>query len=440
MTFNTLDLARHGPNVKLHANYLQGAERGAYGRRLAGSLHSDTPLYRELQDREAKIRRLMGANIVGICLWDFDGQLLEANDAFINMLQYNREDVVSGRLRWTDLTPAEWRDQDERVLVELRSSGTFQPFEKEYFRKDGSRMPVLIGGALFEQSGNEGVAFVLDLTERKRAEEERARLRQLESDLAHVNRLRIMGELAASLAHEILHPIATARNNARAGMHFLEVNPPKLNETKEALGCVVRDVDRAKDIVGRMRDHMKNAPPRRELFDLNDAVSEVIVMVRSSIAKNGIAVSTHLMDVPVPVRGDRVQLQQVMANLILNAIEAMSSDDKGARELSIRIEQRQADGGVLIEVRDSGRGIDPGSLEQVFEPFYTTKASGIGMGLWICRSIIGAHGGRLWAEANEPRGAVFQFTLPRTENGFPEPLRAETKVRRSPPKGPHAGA
>ena len=125
-----------------------------------------------------------------------------------------------------------------------------------------------------------------------------------------------------------------------------------------------------------------------------------------------------------------------MANLILNAIEAMSSDDKGARELSVRIEQRQAHGGVLIEVRDSGRGIDPGNLEQVFEPFYTTKTSGIGMGLSICRSIIGAHGGRRWAEANEPRGAVFQFTLPRAENGFPEYLRAEAKVRRSPPRGP----
>jgi signal transduction histidine kinase len=129
-----------------------------------------------------------------------------------------------------------------------------------------------------------------------------------------------------------------------------------------------------------------------------------------------------------------------MANLILNAIEAMSSDDKGARELSIKIEQGQADGGVLIEVRDSGRGIDPVNLEQVFEPFYTTKASGIGMGLSICRPIIGAHGGRVWAEANEPRGAVFQFTLPRTENGFLELLRAEAKVRRSPPKGPHAAA
>jgi signal transduction histidine kinase len=129
-----------------------------------------------------------------------------------------------------------------------------------------------------------------------------------------------------------------------------------------------------------------------------------------------------------------------MANLILNAIEAMSSDDKGARELSIKIEQGQADGGVLIEVRDSGRGIDPVNLEQVFEPFYTTKASGIGVGLSICRPIIGAHGGGVWAEANEPRGAVFQFTLPRTENGFLELLRAEAKVRRSPPKGPHAAA
>jgi PAS domain S-box-containing protein len=359
----------------------------------------------------------MDANVVGICLWDLNGQVLEANDAFLSMLQYNREDVVSGRLRWTDLTPAEWRERDEHAVATLRSTGTFQAFEKEYFRKDGSRTPVLIGGALFEESGNEGVAFVLDLTERKRAEEEHERLRQLESDLAHVNRLSVMGELAASLAHEVLHPIATARNNARAGMRFLEMSPPNLDQARDALGCVVRDADRAGDIVGRMRDHIKKVPPRRQPFDLNEAVSEVIVMVRSAIAKNRIVVSIHLMGGPVPVQGDRVQLQQVIMNLILNAIEAMSSDEKGARELSIRIEQGQADGGVLIEVRDSGPGIDPGDLEQVFEPFYTTKASGIGMGLSICRSIIDAHRGRLWANANEPRGAVFRFTLPAAQGG-----------------------
>ena len=221
-----------------------------------------------------------------------------------------------------------------------------------------------------------------------------------------------MGELAASLSHEILHPIATARNNARAGMRFLELNPPNLDEAKEALGCVVRDADRAKDIVGRVRDHIKKAPPRREPFDLNEAAREALIMVRSTIARNKIALTTHLKDELVPVQGDRVQLQQVVVNLILNAVEAMSSLEKGTRELSVRIEQGQADGGVLVRVRDSGPGIDPENLDRVFEPFYTTKTSGVGMGLSICRSIINGHGGRLWVGANEPRGAVFQFTLP----------------------------
>jgi PAS domain S-box-containing protein len=372
----------------------------------------NTRLYRDLADREGKVRRLVEANILGICIWNLDGAVVEANDAFLRMLQYDREDVILGRLRWTDLTPAEWREQDERAVAQLRSTGTFQPVEKEYFRRDGSRMPVLVGGALFEESRNEGVAFVLDLTERKRAAEEHEKLRQLESDLAHMNRLSIMGELAASLAHEILHPIATARNNARAGMRFLELNPPNLNEAMEAFSCVVRDVDRTKDIVGRMRDHIKKASPRREPFDLNEAISEVIDMVRSAIAKNRIVVSTYLVDRLLPVPGDRVQLQQVVMNLILNAVEAMSSDETGTRELSIRTEQCQADGGVLVEVRDSGPGIDSKNPERVFEPFYTTKTSGVGMGLSICRSIINGHGGRLWAEANDPRGAVFQFMIP----------------------------
>jgi PAS domain S-box-containing protein len=368
-------------------------------------------LYRELQNREAKIRRLVDANVVGICLWNLEGQILEANDALLGMVKFRREDVVSGRLRWTDLTPTEWHERDELAVAELRSTGTFQPFEKEYFRKDGSRVPVLIGGALFDESGEEGVAFVLDLTERKRAEEEHERLRQLESDLAHVNRVSMMGELAASLAHEILHPIATARNNARAGMRFLDMRPPNVDEAREALGCVVRDADRAKDIVGRMRDHIKKEPPRRDSFDLNDAVSEVVVMVRSAIDKNGIAVSTQLTDGLAPVQGDRVQLQQVVLNLVLNAIEAMASVEAERRELQVSTEQTEADG-VLVAVRDSGPGIDPTHLERVFDAFYTTKTTGVGMGLSICRSIIDAHGGRLWADANTPRGAVFQFTLP----------------------------
>ena len=269
------------------------------------------------------------------------------------------------------------------------------------------------GRPLFSADGElvEIVATHVDVTERKRAEEEHERLRQLELDLAHVNRMSMMGELAASLAHEILHPIATARNNARAGMRFLEMSPPNLDEVRDALACIVRDADRAKDIVGRMRDHIKKAPPQREPFDLNEAIQEVIAMVESAIDRNRVSVRTCLMDRLNPVRGDRVQLQQVVLNLILNAVEAMSSVKEGARELSISSRQVQMSD-LLVAVQDSGPGIDLEHIERVFAPFYTTKTNGMGMGLSICRSIIAAHGGRLWAEANQPRGATFQFTLP----------------------------
>jgi PAS domain S-box-containing protein len=269
-----------------------------------------------------------------------------------------------------------------------------------------------IGHPLFSADGElvEMVATHVDVTERKRAEEEHERLRQLESDLAHVNRLSMMGELTASLAHEILHPIATARNNARAAMRFLDMNPPNMAEVREALACIVRDADRGKDIVDRIRDHIKKAPPRNDRFDLNEAIQEVIEMVQAPIEKNRVSVRTRLAAGVTSVWGDRVQLQQVVFNLILNAVEAMGSVEERQRMLSVVTEQRAAD--VLIAVHDSGPGIDPEHLQRVFEPFYTTKESGIGMGLSICRSIIAAHGGRLWADANQPRGTVFQFTLP----------------------------
>jgi signal transduction histidine kinase len=221
----------------------------------------------------------------------------------------------------------------------------------------------------------------------------------------------MMGELAASLAHEIAQPIGSARNNARAALNFLDKQPADLREIKEALGCIVGDADRAGDIIDRIRDHIKKAPPRKHRFDLNEAIDEVIVLGRSAITKNGVSVQTRLTNGLAPVEGDRVQLQQVILNLILNAVEAMSSVDEGARELLISTGQSRTNG-VVVVVRDSGPGIDPERIERVFDAFYTTKSSGVGMGLSICRSIIDAHGGRLWAEANEPHGAAFQFTLP----------------------------
>jgi len=231
-----------------------------------------------------------------------------------------------------------------------------------------------------------------------------------------------MGELAASLSHEITQPMASARNNARAAQNFLDMQPPDLSETREALACVVGDVDRAGDIIDRIREHIKKAPPRKERFDLNAAINEVIVLARSVITRNDVSIQTRLADELFPVHGDRVQLQQVVLNLILNAVEAMGSVEAGARELVISTKQDHT--GVRVAVRDSGPGIDPAHLERVFEAFYTTKSSGVGMGLSICRSIIDAHGGRLWADANEPRGAVFQFILPCGERELTNPLQA----------------
>jgi len=369
----------------------------------------NTRLYADLKERETRIRRLVDANIVGIYVADIEGRIFEANDAFLHILGYDRDDLASGRVRRTELTPPEWRERDERALAELRSTGSFQPFEKEYFRKDGSRVPVLVGVALFEQGGEEGVAFVLDLTERKRAEQA---LRELESEFAHMNRVSMMGELTASLSHEVTQPIASARNNAQAALNFLDLQPPDLGEVREALGSIVGDADRAGDIIERIREQIKKAPPRKEIFDLNETTDEVIELAQSAIVRNGVSIQRRFAEGVLAVNGDRIQLQQVVMNLVLNAVEAMSSVESGGRELVISTGQNRTDG-VIVAVQDSGPGIDAKNIERVFEAFYTTKSSGTGMGLSICRSIIDAHGGRLWAEANEPRGAVFQFTLPR---------------------------
>ncbi len=745
-------------------------------------------LYRDLEDREGKIRRLVDSNIIGVFVGDFDGRILEANDAFLRIVGYDREGLAAGRINWKDLTPRDWRDRDARWIEEHKRTGVRLPIEKEYFRKDGSRVPILLGSATVEEGGNQSVTFVLDLSERKQAEEalreseyklrqiidtvpgliwstgpdgepthvsqrlldysgmrfeefkqvgwkafvhpddfpqtekayyqaiqtgtsyhgvlrlrradgefrwhharceplrdrqgriiqwyglsvdideaqlqailivlpaytwyaapsgaltfvnkrtadylglpkdhflrfgidigaqwdahipllhpndqeesrkvwstclrtgeagevsSRARnaqggyrwflsraeplrasdgtllqwvgvnldieelkcaeqalqeseakfrdfaesasdwfweigpdykftlltenafgsngadrigtacwdhaldleteaekwrlvwatlesrkpfrdfvycsmggndspmyvkasgkpvfdtngefrgyrgtgtdvtaivraqraeesLRAVQAELAHASRVNTLGQLTASIAHEITQPIAAARNNARAALNFLDKQRPDLGEVREALGCVVGDADRAGVIIDWIRDHIKKAPPRKHRFDLNEAINEVIVLARSAIAENGVSVQTRLTEGLAPVEGDRVQLQQVILNMVLNAAEAMSAVDEGARELLISTGQSRTNG-VLVAVRDSGPGIDPEHIERVFDAFYTTKSSGVGMGLSICRSIIDAHGGRLWADANEPRGAVFQFTLPSPE-------------------------
>ena len=224
-------------------------------------------------------------------------------------------------------------------------------------------------------------------------------------------RVATLGQLTASIGHEIRQPIAAARNNASAALNFLDAQPPDLGEVREALGCIVDDTDRAGAIIDRIRDQIKKALPQKHRFDLNEAINQVIVWTRGEITKNRVSVDTHLTERALPVQRVRVQLQQVFLNLILNALEAMESVQEGPRELSISTEPTQAND-LLVTVRDTGPGIDPENIERVFEAFYTTKSSGVGMGLSICRSIIDAHGGRLWADLKASRGAVFRFTLP----------------------------
>jgi PAS domain S-box-containing protein len=373
----------------------------------------NTRLYRDLAEREAKVRRLVEANIIGIFIFNLDGRIVEANDAFLQMVGYDRDDFVAGRVRWTDLTPPEWRDRHARAVTELETTGTAQPYERECFRKDGSRVPALIGSAAVDEQRDQGVAFVLDLTERKRAEaearESEQKYRQMQTELAHVNRVTTMGQLAASIAHEVNQPIAGAVTNAEAAMRWL--GRRDLEKVRESLQDIVKDGNRASAVIGRIRALVKKVPARKDGLEINEVIREVIELTHGEVVKNRVSLQTQLAAGLPLIQGDRVQLQQVILNLIINAIEAMSNINEGSRELLVATGKDESSG-VVVAVQDSGPGLNQDSFDRLFDAFYTTKPSGMGMGLSICRSIVEAHGGQIWGSRNSGPGATIQFTLP----------------------------
>ncbi len=363
----------------------------------------NTRLYSDLREREAKVRRLVDSNIIGIVIGNIDGRVQEANQAFLQIVGYDQTDVAAGCLRRTELTPPEWHDRDAQAVAEMTATGSVRPFEKEYFRKDGSRVPVLVGGATFGKRQDGVVVFAVDLSDRKRAE----------AELAHANRVATMGQLTASIAHEVNQPIAAALTDAETAARWLARRPPDLEKAEQAIDRSINNGRRAAGIIAGIRGLAKNAPSRRESVAINDTIVEVIALTRGEISKNRVVVQTELArDLPL-IRGDRVQLQQIILNLIVNAIEAMSQTSDGLRDMLITTGRDS--GEVRVVVRDTGPGLRRADTEQVFTAFYTTKPAGLGMGLSICRSIVEAHGGRLWATPNEPRGAAFCFTLPLVE-------------------------
>jgi PAS domain S-box-containing protein len=617
---------------------------------LSRNLHT---AYRDLTQREAKIRRLVDANIIGIFTWQLGGRheagdavFLDVNDAFLRIVGYDREDLVTGPVGQRILTPPDWQDRTRRAMAEMKLNGAFQPFEKEYIRKDGSRVPVLVGAARLDETENQGVAFVLDLTERKRAEaalheraqlldlthdtifvrnmngvisfwnrgaeqlygwtrdealgqithqllrtifpasleeitaevlstgrwegelvhtkrdgtqvivasrwslqrDERGRpigiletnnditerkqaeyltgqvferspdsicivgkdyrlqrvnpvfeqlwgpatvvvgmhlaevigteiferdakpnlarcfageevntadwyvtprgrryrlithsplrrdqqlveaaivigrdftdhvlaseaLRAAQMELAHVNRVTTMGQLTASIAHEVNQPIAGIAASGQAALRWLAKDAPDLEAVRQSIERVIRDAGRAGSVIARIRDVIKKAPRRNDRFNINEAVGEVIELTRGEALKDGVSLQTQLAAGLPLVEGDRVELQQVILNLIINAIQAMSGTSEAMRDVLITTSRLEPNS-VLVAVKDSGPGLALASADDIFEPFYTTKPGGLGMGLSICRSIIEAHGGRLWLTENVPRGAIFQFTVP----------------------------
>lgn len=363
----------------------------------------------KLKGRDAKIRSLVDSSIIGIVISDMGGEILEANDAFLKLVGYDRRDLRYGRVDWKKIAPKDFQNDDIRALQELKERGTYAPFEKEYVHKDGRLIPVMIGGVLVEGSPSSTISFVLDLTGRKAVEEA---LAQTQADLTRVARVSSLGALTASVAHEVNQPLAGIITNASTCLRMLAADPPNIEGARETALRTIRDGNRASDVVKRLRALFSKTKTTMEPVDLNDATREVIALLRSELHRGqAILLVEGTNEIPA-ILGDRVQLQQVILNLLANAIESMRDVDDRPRRMVVRMEC-EGDKLVRFSVEDAGVGLDTESFEKLFDAFYTTKSGGMGIGLFVSRSIITNHNGRLWASHNTSGpGATFSFSVP----------------------------
>ena len=363
----------------------------------------------ELRASEERFRTLVQFSFD--VYWETDAQHRFTRQEFMEGLtDAPKPGSEIGKTRWEVpyLEPDEeaWRKHRAALDAHL----PFRDFEIARPASDGGKRYVSTSGLpMFDETGRfigyRGVGR--HITERKRAEQE---LQRLHLQLVHMNRVMTTAELATSIAHEVNQPLGSILASVGPCLRWLNAQPPDLASASRALERIATDAERASQVISRIRALVRREPPRHERVDLNAVISEVIALTRDQMHSHDVALQSELAADLIVVHGDRVQLQQVILNLIANAIEAMSTIRDRRRQLAIL--SANDGSGVRVEVRDCGPGVDPDSAERIFEPFYTTKADGIGMGLWICRSIIEAHGGRLWVTPNPPRGAAFQFSLP----------------------------
>lgn len=374
-------------------------------------------------ESERHWRTIFDMTGVGVVTLGADLRYRSANKRFQEMLGYSEEEIRA--LTPIEITYDEDRELAQKAVTEIQElraramrggakalEGVIYPqIERRLRRKNGDIIWVAIDASVVPASDQEPDTFaavILDITERKRMEE---MLQLARTDLWRRNRIMLLGEMAASIAHEINQPIAAVITSANAGTRWLGADPPDLSEVRETLERIVRDGNRAAEVISRIRALVRKQPAQANAIDLNESVRDVVGMLRTELHNSGIQCRLELFSALPPAAFDRVQLQQVLMNLLVNAIEAMGAVHDRSREITILTRQVDADH-VGIEVRDNGPGFDPAVVERLFTSFYTTKAEGMGMGLAICRSIVEAHGGAISAAAAEPFGALFRFTLP----------------------------
>jgi len=368
-----------------------------------------------LRASEERFRSYFELGLIGVAMTSPTKGILEINDELCRILGYQRDELL--KANWAELTHPDDLDADvaqfNRVLA-----GEMDGFimDKRWIQKDGRLIDTVMSAKCLRRADGSVdyfVGLVLDITERKRAEHE---LHVAQAQLAHIARVSSMGELAASIAHEVNQPLAAIVMNGDASLRWLNQTPPNVNEARAAIKQTVSEGHRASEVISRIRALIKKGPRQVTAVSLNRLIEEVLVLTRQQASEQGIKVRIELAAELPPVSGDPIQLQQVLVNLILNAIEATSAARNGPQEVFLS-SQRKGSNEVVIAIQDSGGGIDPRHMDQLFQPFFTTKATGMGMGLAIGRSIIEAHGGRLWANSNERKGATFKFSLPTQSAG-----------------------
>jgi PAS domain S-box-containing protein len=371
------------------------------GRHITERKHSEEAL----RESEARFRTFVDHATDTFMLHDEAGTVLDVNRNACESLGFDRDELIGKTALLFDLEidAAAWQRRREQ----LRGGGV-ATLESRYRRKDGSVFPVEVRMREFCQGSQRLIiSLARDITERKQAADT---IREMQAELTHANRAAAMGQVAASIAHEVSQPIMAMLLNAEAALSWLDQQPADVVAVRRTLEAILTDAERAGEVINWIRALIKKTPAPKQSVDVNQAILDVLTITRSELLKHGVALQTDLAAGLPLVEGYRVQLQQVVLNLILNAIEAMSGLAEGTRQLAIST-AAETSNTIVVAVGDSGPGLDPALANQLFQPFITTKPEGIGMGLAICDTIIRAHGGRLSAGANEPRGALFQFTL-----------------------------